>query len=105
MTKVKHIPARASSAPVDFVIITALEEERDAMLSKLKGAIKLDKETDDVHTYYSASVRSKRRDKSQYKVILTTLVNMGPLSATAQAVAVVGRWRPKYVLLVGIACG
>ena len=94
-----------SLGPVDFVIITALEEERDAMLDKLSKSIKLDKEPSDVHTYYSAVVHSKRRDKSQYKVILTSLLDMGPLNATAQAVSVVGRWHPKYVLLVGIACG
>lgn len=96
---------RPPSAPVDFVIITALEEERDAMLDKLEKSIKLDKEPIDVHTFYSVVVKSIRSDKSQYQIILTSLLDMGPLNATAQAVAVVGRWRPKYVLLVGIACG
>jgi Flp pilus assembly protein TadD/nucleoside phosphorylase len=92
-------------APVDFVIITALEEERDAVLSKLRGSRPLDKGEKDIHTFYSARVSTSRRDKSKYQVIVTSLLNMGPITATAQTVAVVSRWRPRYVLLVGIACG
>jgi tetratricopeptide (TPR) repeat protein/nucleoside phosphorylase len=92
-------------APVDFLLITALEEERDAVLSTLRGARKLDKEASDVTTCYAARVRSKRRDRSQYDVIVTSLLHMGPINASAQAVALVHRWKPRHVLLVGIACG
>ena len=93
------------SAPVDVVVITALEEERDAFLSKLRGSRKLDKEATDVHTYYCSTIRTQRRDRSQYQVIVTSLLNMGPINAAAQAVAIVNRWKPRFVLLVGIACG
>src|SRR5258708_37676093 len=86
------------SAPVDFVVITALDEERAAVLATLRSARKLDKDAEDVTTYYAATVRSRRRDRSQYKVIVTTLLHMGPINASAQAVAVVLRWRPRYVL-------
>ena len=94
-----------TSAPVDVVVITALEEERDAFLSKLRGARKLDKEATDVHTYYCSRIRTIRRDRSEYQVIVTSLLNMGPINAAAQAVAIVNRWRPRFVLLIGIACG
>ena len=93
------------TAPVDFVVITALEEERDAFLSKLRGTRKLDKEETDVHTYYHACVRTSRQDRSEYQLIVTCLLNMGPINACAQAVSVVNRWKPRYILLVGIACG
>jgi Flp pilus assembly protein TadD/nucleoside phosphorylase len=89
----------------DFVIITALEEERDAVLAKLGRATKLDKEPSDVHTYYRASVRSTRKDRAKYDVIVTCLSNMGPTEAAIRAAMVAERWNPKYVLLVGIACG
>jgi Flp pilus assembly protein TadD/nucleoside phosphorylase len=92
------------SAPVDVVVITALEEERDAFLSKIR-ARKLDKEAEDVHTYYGSIVRTRRRDRSEYQLIVTCLLNMGPINAAAQAVAIVNRWQPRFVLLVGIACG
>ena len=101
----KRQHTKEPSAPVDFVVITALDEERDAVLSKLRGARKLDKEAPDVTTYYAATVRTSRRDRSEYQVIVTSLLHMGPINSAAQAVAVVGRWKPRYVLLVGIACG
>jgi len=93
------------SSPVDFVIITALEEERDAMLSKLTGFRKVDKESDDIHTSYYAEVKSQRKDGSVYQVIVTNLLNTGPLNATALSVATVNKWKPQFVILVGIACG
>jgi tetratricopeptide (TPR) repeat protein/nucleoside phosphorylase len=97
--------AALSDPSIDFVIITALEEERDAILSKLGRTQKLDKESSDVHTYYQASVRTERKDRSKYNVIVTSLSHMGPTEAATRAALVVKRWSPRYVLLVGIACG
>lgn len=91
--------------PVDFVIVTALPEERDALLAKLPGARKLDKGIRDIHTFYAAQVKTRRKDRSEYSVIVTCLVKMGPITATAQTVSVVTKWQPRYVMLVGIACG
>lgn len=91
--------------PVDFVIITALEEEREALLSMLGDYVILDKGDADIHTYYFAELQTDRRDQSRYQVIVTCLINMGPITATAQTVTVINRWKPRYVLLVGIACG
>jgi nucleoside phosphorylase len=91
--------------PVDFVIVTALPEERDALLAKLPGARKLDKGIGDIHTFYAAQVKTRRKDRSEYSVIVTCLVKMGPITATAQTVSVVTKWQPRYVILVGIACG
>jgi tetratricopeptide (TPR) repeat protein/nucleoside phosphorylase len=96
---------RSRSTNADFVIITALEEERDAVLSKCGRTQKLDKDSPDVHTYYRCEVKSTRKDGSRYDVIVTTLLNMGPTDAATGAAAIVNRWKPKYVLLVGIACG
>jgi len=104
-TRAKKAETDRTPAAVDFVVITALDEERDAVLSKLRGARKLDKGISDVHTYYRATVRTSRQDRSTYQVIVTSLLNMGPINASAQAVTVVHRWNPRFVLLVGIACG
>lgn len=91
--------------PVDFVVVTALPEERDALLATLPGAQKLDKGIRDIHAFHAARIKTRRKDKSEYAVIVTCLVKMGPITATAQTVSVVARWQPRYVLLVGIACG
>ena len=105
----KQSPAKPSahseSDVVDFVIITALEEERDAVLGKLPGHRKLDKESGDVRTYYEGSVETRRADGTVYRVIVTCLSDAGPQRATSAASAVANRWHPKQVLLVGIACG
>lgn len=89
----------------DFVIITALDEERDAVLAKFEATRKLEKDGLDVHTWYETTLRTRRQDGASYRVIITSLAGMGPLMATTKAQAVVTRWHPKNVLLVGIACG
>lgn len=97
--------AMSQTRSADFVILTALEEERDAVLSKLGRTDKLDKEPTDAHTYYRGSVKSTRKDGSIYDVVVTCLLNMGPTDAAVRAAQIVKRWNPRYVLLVGIACG
>lgn len=90
---------------VDFMIITALEEERSAVLALLAGHRQLERDGRAPHTYYEAQVRSRRADGAVYRVLVTSLAGMGPIQAAAQAVAVVHRWQPRHVLMVGIAGG
>jgi nucleoside phosphorylase len=89
----------------DVVLITALREERDALLAKVGEYRKLDKDDVDTDTYYEARIHTSRTDNAVYRVIVTSLADMGPLMAHGKAQSVVRRWHPKYVVLVGIACG
>jgi nucleoside phosphorylase len=98
-------PMASTTKPVDFVIITALEEEREAVLALLPGVRKLARDGADTHTYYEATLKTQRPDKAIYRVIVTTLAVMGPKRASAKGLAVVQRWSPRYILLVGIAGG
>jgi nucleoside phosphorylase len=99
-------PASASTnAPVDFLFITAIEQERDALLSKLPGVRKLDRDGSGAHTYYEASVATRREDRAVYRVIVTSLSGMGPIKGAIKAGAVIQRWKPIHVLVVGIAGG
>jgi nucleoside phosphorylase len=93
------------ATPVDFIIIAALEEERDAVLRHLPGHEKLDRDGIDVHTYFDAQVATTRKDKAVYRVLVTTQAGMGPIQAAITAGAVTERWHPDHVLLVGIAGG
>ena len=95
----------APQAKVDFVIITALPEERDAVLGHFPDARKLPKDALDFHTYYQAELKTQRPDGATYRVIITCLAGMGPQRASAKAAAVATRWTPRHVLLVGIAGG
>ncbi len=69
----------ATPAPVDFLLITAIEQERDALLSKLPGVRKLDRDGTGAHTYYEATVATRRQDGAVYRVIVTSLSGMGPI--------------------------
>lgn len=93
------------SPSVDFAIITALEEERDAVLDKLPGHKKLDRDGTGAHTFYEARVATKRQDGAVYRVIVTSLSGMGPIKGAIKAGAVIQRWSPAHVLVVGIAGG
>ncbi|MBN1205174.1 MAG: hypothetical protein JXB05_09650 [Myxococcaceae bacterium] len=89
----------------DFCIITALEEERDAVLSKFARYQKLDRDGSGAHTYFEAQVETKREDQAAYRIIVTCLSGMGPIKAALKASDVIKRWAPHHVLLVGIAGG
>ncbi|UQA59957.1 hypothetical protein [Polyangium aurulentum] len=84
--------------PLDFLIITALEEERDAVLAKLPGWRKLDRDGTGAHTYYEAYATTTRGDGAVYRLIVTMLSAMGPLSGAIKAGAVIQRWNPEHVL-------
>lgn len=95
----------AAGAPVDFIILTALAEERDAVLARLPGHRRLDGDGVDGHVYYEAELATRRTDRGVYRVLVTIPARMGPLHAAITASAVTERHRPGHVLLVGIAGG
>ena len=91
----------------DFVIITPLEEEREAMLAHLGKPNRLPPANDDIRVYYQATIPVTFTDgtTSKYEVVLTDLLGMGRVEAANAAGDAVRRWRPRYVMLVGIAGG
>lgn len=96
-----------AQAKVDFLIITTLEEERDAILRKFTGWQKLPPSEEDIRVYYSAEVLAHFPNGMvvNYRVIITMLLNMGRVNAANATNDAVRRWDPKYILLVGIAAG
>src|SRR5205823_1338456 len=63
---------RPSRSSADFVIITALSEERDAVLSKLPGCRRLPATREDIRIYYAAEIETKSPDgpTDKYSVIV-----------------------------------
>lgn len=102
MTQLNQQPPTA-----DFVIVTALEEERDAVLDKLPGYQKLPPAEDDVLVYFLAKLPVTFTDASRgvYRVVVTTPLDMGRVHAAAATSAAIRRWCPRYVILIGIAGG
>lgn len=96
----------AAPPPVD-VIITPLEEERDAVLAKLDGPRQLPPTQDDIRVYYAAELPVTFPDgaAATYRVVVVPLLNMGRVEAANATGDAIQRWRPRYVWLVGIAGG
>src|SRR5262245_9632400 len=91
----------------DFVIVTPLPEERDAVLERLPSPRKLVPNEIDIRTYYIAYVPITLPDgaMSTYSVVVTPLTQIGQVDATAAALDAIRRWTPRYVILTGIAGG
>ena len=95
-----------SHSQIDFVIITPLAEERDAVLARLPGYRKLRPSEDDIRVYYAADIPVHfDGTSSHYAVIVVPLAKMGHTEAASATGDAIRRWRPRYVLLVGIAGG
>jgi hypothetical protein len=70
---------------LDFVIITALAEERDALLSKLPERRLVTPSDEDVRLYYAAevSVSGERGAHGSYSVVVLGLLGKGRIEACA----------------------
>jgi 5'-methylthioadenosine/S-adenosylhomocysteine nucleosidase len=92
---------------IDIVIVTALEEEREAVLRKLPRHRRQNPTGDDIHIYYMANLHVKFPNGAggTYRVVVLSLVNMGRVQAALATNDAIHRWKPRYVLLVGIAGG
>ncbi len=103
----KEAQRTSNNLPVDFVIVTALEEERNAVLDKLPGHQRLGPSEDDIRTYFSANLPVTFPDGSTgtYNVVVMPLLGMGRVQATTATNDAIRRWKPRYVILVGIAGG
>jgi nucleoside phosphorylase/tetratricopeptide (TPR) repeat protein len=94
-------------APIDFVIVTALEEERDAVLQRLPGSLRLPPSRADIRVYFAGELPATFPDGSTctYSVVVMPLLSMGQTDAATATSDAIRRWRPRYVLLVGIVGG
>ncbi len=94
-----HAGGSVGERLTDFVIITALPEELEALLAKLPSYQQLPPADEDVHVYYQADLLGA------YRLVLMSLLGMGRVQAANATNDAMRRWDPRYVLLVGIAGG
>lgn len=95
------------ATPIDFLVITALPEERDAVLQRLPGHTLLPPTAGDASVYYQATLPVTYSDgtTTSYALIVTFPPEMSRAPAAALAATAIPRWQPSHVLLVGIAGG
>lgn len=89
---------------IDFLLVTALPEERDALLAQLPGYTRVPPRRDDVHVYFSANVTTAD-EAGRYQIVVMPLLGMGRVNAATATAEAIKRWRPRHVVLVGIAGG
>ncbi len=88
---------------VDFAIITALEEERDAVLHLLPSNTRLAASESSVRVGYAA--RLDADDNTAYDIRILPLLGMGRVEAANATTEAIRRWKPRCLMLVGIAGG
>lgn len=103
------VRATGSDEPVDVAIITVLAEEYGAVHALLREPRHLPGTADDPNLYGWEIGRIDRVGHAggpgSYWVVLALAGRAGNVNASEATVATVLRWRPRYVVLVGIAGG
>jgi len=96
-----------SDTKVDFLLVTAIPEERDAVLAKLPRYRKLQPFKDDIRTYFQAELSFSFPDGETgiYNVIVMPLLEMGRVQAATATTDAIARWKPRYIVMIGIAGG
>src|SRR4051812_33842084 len=87
----------------DVGIVTALEVERDAVLRALGGADEPDTVERDSFAYHLA--RLPTRDPAIGYSVVVVLSEEGNLNAALATRQLITHWRPRWVIMVGIAGG
>lgn len=100
----------SSSSTVPLLFVTALPEERDAMLARLEDPRPATPPVTsasafDANEYYEASVPNERWGAGRVRVSVLCLAGMGRVRAAVQAANAIHTLQPAAVVLVGIAGG
>lgn len=86
--------------PVDVLIVTALLEERQAILHQLDRYNQTQVGNSPIYYVYTLPINA-----GECKVAVTQLPQMGNVNAGIHATKAIGELKPKYILMVGIAAG
>lgn len=93
-------------ASIDVAVVTVLPEEYNAVRALLSEERRAPRTTSEPNAFaWSTGVIPAKDGSGSYRIVLALSGRPGQSSATLTTVETVRRWRPKYVLLVGIAGG
>lgn len=104
--KLNQVPVLTQSGltQADFAVITALPEEAKAVVGRLENCQVCRFEQEDIRTFHLGTVPIQRADQV-YHVVVVQLPTMGPVSAANAVTDTIVRWKPRFILMVGIAGG
>jgi nucleoside phosphorylase/tetratricopeptide (TPR) repeat protein len=88
----------------DFLIITALDKEAKAVVSRLENHTTARFQERDIRTYHCGTIPIQGGDRA-YRVVVVLLPSMGELAAANATTDALAHWNPQFVLMVGIAGG
>ncbi len=88
---------------IDFLIVTALDFERDAVIEQIGNfeTIQID---DEIPTYYQTEIHLPNKIET-YKVTLVVLLGVGNVQAGVLSEKIIEKLHPKHVIMLGIAGG
>lgn len=98
-------PAAADTTGTDILIVTVLREEYTAVLQLLSNTRPVQGRPDAPALYGWRTGTVAREPGGEYRVVLALTGSAGTVTASQAVVRSVERWKPRYVLLVGIAGG
>src|SRR5439155_21896246 len=87
----------------DFGIVVALPIEREAVLKQLRSYSRVTYAQSDNRTYYRSVFETKAHNR--YDIVTTLLPRMGNIDAALATNDMIWLWKPRYVLVIGIAGG
>jgi len=105
LTKGLSTFSRAPSAEVDIAIITVLPAEYHAVLRKLENVREVVEPFGEPNLYVWATGEVHSRDGVVRRLVVAMAGEAGEVSGALATQATMDRWKPKDVLLVGIAGG
>jgi len=93
------------AAPADVAILTALSEELMPVRQLIRKAKLIQNRNEHLHSCYGAELLVPESDDVPRRVILATPEKQGRLLSSLLTSYVLDRWKPRVIILAGIAAG
>ncbi|MCP1754446.1 hypothetical protein [Bradyrhizobium elkanii] len=88
---------------VDFAVVVALRKELAALKHYFPELVPISSTSDSTRTYLRGTIPTRRG--GSYRVVATLLHSMGNLDAAHATSDLIHKWKPRFVLVNGIAGG
>ena len=89
---------------VDFAFITALEKEAKALVRRFENYHTEYFGEHDIRTYHCGTIPVPQNERA-YRVVAVLLPKMGEIAAANAVTDTIARWKPKFLIMIGIAGG